>query len=299
MDVWNNEIKPFMNNKFQSQFMDIFFLVNLIDGTLKGKKTIKRKDSKITKMKISFSEINKEEIEQKRTNSMTSIRPHSQTIDSKKTRESSMGRKNSDLNNNQSSAKNLTIMKEIYLNKTVDIEKNKLKLDEDNKVQVQRHTEYKKFKTNIDESIIQKNELTFEEFLNKIIHDNYISDNAALIYHFCQQCFCFITVEQLFEQINICYENIKKNNSEDELNKLIEFVNVLVIEMICYYKGDETKDNNISIVENFYYKLISDLIVNLINKDKDKIEEKNIIQPFKLDDSENNIINEKNDIIIE
>ena len=59
MDVWNNEIKPFMNNKFQSQFMDIFFLVNLIDGTLKGKKTIKRKDSKITKMKISFSEINK------------------------------------------------------------------------------------------------------------------------------------------------------------------------------------------------------------------------------------------------
>ena len=98
MDVWNNEIKPFMNNKFQSQFMDIFFLVNLIDGTLKGKKTIKRKDSKITKMKISFSEINKEEIEQKRTNSMTSIRPHSQTIDSKKTRESSMGRKNSDLN---------------------------------------------------------------------------------------------------------------------------------------------------------------------------------------------------------
>ena len=299
MDVWNNEIKPFMNNKFQSQFMDIFFLVNLIDGTLKGKKTIKRKDSKITKMKISFSEINKEEIEQKRTNSMTSIRPHSQTIDSKKTRESSMGRKNSDLNNNQSSAKNLTIMKEIYLNKTVDIEKNKLKLDEDNKVQVQRHTEYKKFKTNIDESIIQKNELTFEEFLNKIIHDNYISYNAALIYHFCQQCFCFITVEQLFEQINICYENIQKNNSEDELNKLIEFVNVLVIEMICYYKGDETKDNNISIVENFYYKLISDLIVNLINKDKDKIEEKNIIQPFKLDDSENNIINEKTEIIIE
>ena len=256
MDVWSNEIKPFINDKFQNKFADIDYFVKLINETLKNKKIIKRKDRKFTKMKKLFSEVNKEEVELKRTNSMTFIRPHSQTIDSKKTRDSSIKRKNSDLNN-QTSAKNLSITDEFYFNKTVDLEKNKLKLDEEveQNIQIQRFTEYKKHKTVIEDSIKIKNELTFKEFLNKIIqNDNYINDNISLIYHFCQQCFCFIKVEELFDQIRNCYENIKKNNSEDELNKLIEFVNVLVIEMICYYKGDETKDNNISIVENFYYK---------------------------------------------
>ena len=203
MDVWSNEIKPFINDKFQNKFADIDYFVKLIDETLKDKKIIKRNDRKFTKMKKLFSEVNKEEVELKRTNSMTFIRPHSQTIDSKKTRDSSIKRKNSDLNN-QTSAKNLSITNEFYFNKTVDLEKNKLKLDEEveQKIQIQRLTEYKKHKTDIEDSIKMKNELTFKEFLNKIIqNDNYIDDNISLIYHFCQQCFCFIKVEELFEQI--------------------------------------------------------------------------------------------------
>ena len=98
MDVWSNEIKPFINDKFQNKFADIDYFVKLIDETLKDKKIIKRNDRKFTKMKKLFSEVNKEEVELKRTNSMTFIRPHSQTIDSKKTRDSSIKRKNSDLN---------------------------------------------------------------------------------------------------------------------------------------------------------------------------------------------------------
>ena len=301
MDVWSNEIKPFINDKFQSKFADIDYFVKLIDETLKNKKIIKRKDRKFTKMKKLFSEVNKEEVELKRTNSMTFIRPHSQTIDSKKTRDSSIKRKNSDLNN-QTSAKNLSITNEFYFNKTVDLEKNKLKLDEEveQKIQIQRLTEYKKHKTDIEDSIKIKNELTFKEFLNKIIqNDNYIDDNISLIYHFCQQCFCFIKVEELFEQITNCYENIKKNNSEDELNKLIEFMNVLSIEMIYYYKDDETINKYILYVEDFYYKLISDLIMDLKTNDKEKIEEENSIHPFKLEDSENNINNNDTENIIE
>ena len=301
MDVWSNEIKPFINDKFQNKFADIDYFVKLIDETLKDKKIIKRKDRKFTKMKKLFSEVNKEEVELKRTNSMTFIRPHSQTIDSKKTRDSSIKRKNSDLNN-QTSAKNLSITNEFYFNKTVDLEKNKLKLDEEveQKIQIQRLTEYKKHKTDIEDSIKIKNELTFKEFLNKIIqNDNYIDDNISLIYHFCQQCFCFIKVEELFEQITNCYENIKKNNSEDELNKLIEFMNVLSIEMIYYYKDDETINKYILYVEDFYYKLISDLIMDLKTNDKEKIEEENSIHPFKLEDSENNINNNDTENIIE
>ena len=62
MDVWSNEIKPFINDKFQSKFADIDYFVKLIDETLKNKKIIKRKDRKFTKMKKLFSTVKKQEI---------------------------------------------------------------------------------------------------------------------------------------------------------------------------------------------------------------------------------------------
>ena len=155
-------------------------------------------------MKKIFSEIIKEEIEPKRTNSMTALRPHSQTIDSKATRDSSLKRENSDLNK-QSSQKNINIIKDLNNNKN---DKEKLKLNEENKNEI--ITEEKN-ETNIINESIQKNEFTFEEFLNKIINDdNYIKDNVKLIYHFCQQCFCFLDVETIFNQILDNYENIRK-----------------------------------------------------------------------------------------
>ena len=93
-NVWNNEIKPFIIKKFQIQKSgffnlnsDILFFVQLIDDTLKGKKIIKNIENKITKLKKKFTELDNREIELKRTNSMVALRPHSQTIDSKKTRD--------------------------------------------------------------------------------------------------------------------------------------------------------------------------------------------------------------------
>jgi hypothetical protein len=139
--------------------------------------------------------------------------------------------------------------------------------------------------------------MKFEDFLNKIITDNYLNDNRTLIYHFCQQCFCFLKIEKMFNQISNTYENIKKNNidcSDEKLNKLIEFTNVLIVEMLYYYIGDNIIYDYILKPTNFYYKLISYLIMNLPNK-----KEENNIKPFQLDSNKNdndgnNIINEIN-----
>ena len=300
INVWNSEIKPFIMEKFPIQktgyiclYSDISFFIQLIDGTLKKKKIIKREDKKYSKMKAFFAEINKEEIEIKRTNSMVSLRPHSQTIDSKATRNSSLKRENSDLNK-QSSLKNINNIKDLNNNKADNIDKEKPKINEENKIEINKED-------SINENI-QKNEFTFEEFLNKIINDDkYIIDNIKLIYHFCQQCFCFLKVETLFEQIFYCYKNLKKDNSEVKLNKLIEFTNVLVIEMMNYYKDENVLNKFILIAKDFYNKLLSDLLSNLGNKNEDKKEEKKNIQLNVPNDSENNniIVNDKNDTNIE
>ena len=294
-DNWNNEIKPFIMKKFplhqNSELFnlnsDIHFFIQLIDMTLKTKKFTKKK---ISKMKLLYDVINEEIEKPKRKNSMTPLRPHSQTIDSKTTRDSSI--KHSRLLK-QSSEKNINKLKDTNNNKTEKEEK----IEDKNKSNNPNVEEKNEEELKIDENTY-KNEMKFEDFLNKIITDNYFNDNKKLIYHFCQQCFCFLKIDTIFNQISNTYENIRKNNIEsldEKLNKLIEFTNVLVIEMLYYYIGENIIYDNILIPTNFYYKLISDLIINLTNK-----EDENNIQPFQLDlnenDSGNNIINDINEI---
>ena len=303
IDTWNNEIKPFIIKTFplqkdSGQFnlnSDIHFFIELVDMALKGKKIIKKKIvSKMRKLIDIFQENNEKP---KRTNSMTPLRPHSQTIDSKATRASSIKKENSGFVK-QSSEKNIMKLKDKNNNK---IEK-EIKIEETKNFQ--SLTEEKN-----DEEIIPNNEINkeyemkFDEFLNKIINDKYFMENIKLIYHFCQQCFSFMSTETLFNQILTCYEDIKKNNidnSNEKLNNLMEFTNVLFIEMINYYTEDNNLYNCIIIPKNLYYELISDLIINLSNKNKT-----NTIEPFKSEeennnniiiktDIENNIINKKN-----
>ena len=228
----------------------------------------------------------KEEIEiPKRTNSMIPFRPHSQTIDSKATRDSSIKRESSGLIK-QSSEKNINKIKD----KDKNIKEKEKNENEYNKSQIIVEEKKENVKDSANEKL-QKKELTLLEFINKIMTNNYIKDNAKLIYHFCQQCFSFIKLETLFSQITNTYENIKKENSFEKLKKLIIFTNALFLEMISYYDGKKILNNNISNVEAFYLKLISDLILDLKNNKENESE----IQPFKLDIKENNIINDNND----
>ena len=293
LNTWNNDIKPFINKKFPvqmignfNQYSDISFLVQLVDETLKSKKIIKKKDNTLFKMRVLFFESKKEDNEQhKRTNSMIFLRPHSQTIDSKTTRTSSIQRENSGLNM-QSSKKNVNIMKDSSSKNKID------KSEKENKIEsskVQSLTEGK----NGQEEDIKKNEFTFDEFLNKIISGNYMKENLLLIYYFCQQCFSFLKVDILFEQLFQFYQNLKNNISDEQLSKLIEFSKVLVIEMIHYFDGDNYIDVYISCAKEFYSNLISDLMINMTNKDSEIKGGKNSITPFELDNNDENNINKE------
>ena len=70
---------------------------------------------------------------------------------------------------------------------------------------------YEAEKTNVnivyDESggVKKIKNISLDLFLTKIIVDDLLETNPSLIYHFCQQCFCFLDINILFEKIINCY----------------------------------------------------------------------------------------------
>lgn len=254
VDVWNKEIKIFIKEKFpmnkNGQFIensDIIFLIQLIDDTFKVKKL-----KKISKTKLCIIKSFQEDIEiKKRTNSMTSLRPHSQTIDSKDTRDSSLKRDNFGLTK-QSSQNNIFKIKDINNNKNESIkEKNNINNKDDKEKKIEK----------LDIRI--KNELTYQELVKKIIFENYADDNILLLYHFIQQCFSFIKIDDLFDEILNQIENLDEKN----FNNLSEFSKVLIIEMIYYYQNEILNDECFSKAKNLCYILITKSIINMINND--------------------------------
>jgi hypothetical protein len=105
--------------------------------------------------------------------------------------------------------------------------------------------------------------------LQKIIKEDFMNKNVLLIYHFCQQCFCFVNKEIFFRKIFLCYKFYKNNTSKKKLANLIEFINVLIIEMFRYYQKINLKDAYVAIIKKFYYELITDLISSLDNVDSE------------------------------
>lgn len=254
VDVWNKEIKIFIKEKFpmnkNGQFIensDIIFLIQLIDDTFKVKKL-----KKISKAKLCIIKSFQEDIEiKKRTNSMTSLRPHSQTIDSKDTRDSSLKRDNFGLTK-QSSQNNIFKIKDINNNKNESIkEKNNINNKDDKEKKIEK----------LDIRI--KNELTYQELVKKIIFENYADDNILLLYHFIKQCFSFIKIDDLFDEILNQIENLDEKN----FNNLSEFSKVLIIEMIYYYQNEILNDECFSKAKNLCYILITKSIINMINND--------------------------------
>ena len=97
--------------------------------------------------------------------------------------------------------------------------------------------------------------------LKKIIFNNFIKYNASLIYHFCQQSFCFLNTEIFFKKLFHCYKT-NKSRPLNELKNLIEFINILIIEMFEYYDKVNYGEMQIILIKKFYNELISDLITN-------------------------------------
>jgi hypothetical protein len=121
------------------------------------------------------------------------------------------------------------------------------------------------------------NYISVDLLLKKIIFQNFIDKNTLLIYHFCQQCFCFVSKDIFFKKLFDCY-NFYKNKKIpfDVLKNLIEFINILVVEMFEYYDIINYKEMCINYIKEFYKELIIDIISN-ISEDKNKIENKKMI----------------------
>ena len=121
--------------------------------------------------------------------------------------------------------------------------------------------------------------------IKKIIFENFMNDNVLLLYHFCQQCFCFVNKEVFFKKLINCYKYYKnKNTSLNYIKNLIEFINILIIEMFEYYQKLNSNDIALKIIKDFYHELINDLLLNY------KEEEENTIVTN--DNEKNNIKNE-------
>ena len=123
--------------------------------------------------------------------------------------------------------------------------------------------------------------ISIDLLLKKIIFENFLEKNTLLIYHFCQQCFCFVTKDILFKKLFDCYKIYKEKKIPlDKIKNLIEFINILVVEMNEYYEKVNFKEMQIVLIRKFYNELISDLI-DIFQEGEKKIEKK----------TNNNIIN--------
>ena len=116
--------------------------------------------------------------------------------------------------------------------------------------------------------------ITYDLLLKKIVTENFIDKNPIQIYSFCQQCFCFIDKEIIFNKIFNCYNFYKaKKVPVTQIGNLIKFLNILVIEMYEYYSKVSQNDPFILQLKNFYYNIVSDICA-IINNEKEKEKEK-------------------------
>ena len=97
-----------------------------------------------------------------------------------------------------------------------------------------------------------------------------MNKNELLIYHFCQQCFCFINKDIFFKKIFDCYNFYKNNISIIKLKNLIDFINILIIEMFDYYKIYDFKESYFELIKKFYNDLINNLINDVIKDEKNE-----------------------------
>ena len=261
-------------------------------------------------------------IEKKRSNSMTNLFPKSQTVNSKTTCDTSIDdlfenkdknkKINTITNNNNSNINDeegKNIYENIYLEKEAKItEKKQEKFLVNKSATVLR--EMNEMSPIYKEQEENENSIKFKQpenklalihtdiFLKKIIFEDFLNNNILLVYHFCQQCFCFINKEIFFKKLLDCYRFYKKKMPIENLGNLIEFYNVLIIEMFCYYQKIDLSDVYIKDIKTFYIELMIDLISSLKTEKETKNENDNTDNPNKINDnnSNDNAIN-KGDLI--
>ena len=116
--------------------------------------------------------------------------------------------------------------------------------------------------------------ITYDLLLKKIVTENFIEKNPIQIYSFCQQCFCFIQKELLFNKIFNCYNFYKEKKAPiSQIGNLIKFLNILVIEMYEYYTSISHDDPSLASLKNFYNSLICEIVEIIDNEEEQKKQE--------------------------
>ena len=113
--------------------------------------------------------------------------------------------------------------------------------------------------------------ISLDLLLKKIVIDDFLENNVLLIYHFCQQCFCFIETKILFTKINNCYNFFRSQGAlPKHLSNIITFFNILVIEMYQYYKEINEDNPSLILVKNFYENIIKDFKEESLQNNKNE-----------------------------
>ena len=139
--------------------------------------------------------------------------------------------------------------------------------------------------------------ISLDLLLKKIVTENFFKENPLKIYSFCQQCFCFIDKEILFNKIFNCYEFYKKKKLVTiRIFDLIKFLNVLVIEMYEYYFPINNLKDPIIVSLNDFYQLLMFEIFEFINEqEKEKEDIKNSQLDFNRKEFKENKIEDTKD----
>jgi hypothetical protein len=135
--------------------------------------------------------------------------------------------------------------------------------------------------------------MSLDLLLKKITTENFVNENPIKTYSFCQQCFCFIDKDILFNKIFNCYDYYKKKKvGIVQICNLIKFLDILVIEMYEYYTSLLKLNDPILITLDNFYQLLMTEIFELINKkEKEEEEKKNSNPDFISKEFENSIEN--------
>ena len=289
----------------------------------------KENKSRINEFLVEF--IKENIVPLRKSNSMKELRPHSHTVDSKTTCESSINECNNNLNINEliSDLKDNKNNKEkklppsnkksnkMYGNLFMEGEETNPDKNQNTKSHIRSKsitllremTPFYKDDVEVEgNSIIYKmpektvTYIYIDILLKKIIFEDFIKNNVLLIYHFCQQCFCFVNREIFFRKLFHCYKHYKKTISLEELKNLIDFINILIIEMFEYYQKIDLNEVYIGHIKNFYNELFSDLLesmeIEIPKNSNENIDEENNLKSFRFESLDyTNENNSRNDSI--
>ena len=313
LKTWSNEIKPYLLQKYPitkeenfNKNSDLVFLIQSLEKQIKKYNKEIREKSKIRILKKEFNK--NQEI--KRNNSMINLTYNSKEINNETHLNDTNLLEDENLNINQ-------LIENSHNGKNDEkdggfleiLRRNKTNVSEKDMDQINIKTRNKRSQTiiNIKEMLPRYKEVKEENNINifykepnnnissisvdlmlkKIIFEDFMNKNELLIYHFCQQCFCFVNKDTFFKKLFDCYKFYKNNISLANLKNLIDFINVIIIEMFDYYKIFDFNESHIKLIKKFYYCLINDLIQDVIKDEKHK--ERN-------NKNEKDLINENYDI---